>query len=87
MVDEESGVANITHVFEENGCLYSATLMLTDMTQGLNSYYRLQVVEGAFWLLIHCPKVKTICYTGASKRLCPEPLLLIQVLSDAFNWE
>ncbi|XP_070584140.1 poly [ADP-ribose] polymerase 1 [Erythrolamprus reginae] len=44
-VDPDSGLEDSAHVFEKSGKIFSATLGLVDISQGTNSYYKLQMLE------------------------------------------
>ncbi|CAI5510371.1 unnamed protein product [Closterium sp. Naga37s-1] len=44
-VHEASGLAERGHVLECQGCVWSTTLSLADLSTGANSYYILQVIE------------------------------------------
>uniref|UniRef100_A0A7S4KI53 Poly [ADP-ribose] polymerase n=1 Tax=Guillardia theta TaxID=55529 RepID=A0A7S4KI53_GUITH len=44
-VDVESGLADNSHILEVRDNVYSATLNRTDISEGLNSYYVLQIIE------------------------------------------
>ncbi|XP_033846745.1 poly [ADP-ribose] polymerase 1 isoform X1 [Periophthalmus magnuspinnatus] len=44
-VDPDSGLENSAHVLEQGGKMYSATLGLVDIVKGMNSYYKLQLLE------------------------------------------
>ncbi|EKX43046.1 hypothetical protein GUITHDRAFT_111089 [Guillardia theta CCMP2712] len=44
-VDVESGLADDSHILEVRDNIYSATLNRTDISEGLNSYYVLQIIE------------------------------------------
>ncbi|CAI7893660.1 unnamed protein product [Closterium sp. NIES-53] len=44
-VHEASGLAERGHVLECEGCVWSTTLSLADLSTGANSYYILQVIE------------------------------------------
>ncbi|KAK7907813.1 hypothetical protein WMY93_016425 [Mugilogobius chulae] len=44
-VDPDSGLENSAHVLEQSGKMYSATLGLVDIVKGMNSYYKLQLLE------------------------------------------
>eukprot|EP00960_Hanusia_phi_P057525 763590-Hanusia_phi.AAC.6 len=44
-VDVESGLGDDSHILEVKDNVYSATLNRTDISQGLNSYYVLQIIE------------------------------------------
>ncbi|XP_072171566.1 poly [ADP-ribose] polymerase 1-like [Diadema setosum] len=54
VVDPDSGLEHVAHVYKDGSQLYSATLGLVDITRGTNSYYKLQLLErdggGGYWV-------------------------------------
>lgn len=40
-----TGLADIAHVIQNKGDLYTAVLGLVDITRGTNSFYKLQALE------------------------------------------
>ncbi|KQK20109.1 poly [ADP-ribose] polymerase 1 [Brachypodium distachyon] len=44
-VHEASGLQDTCHILEDGKSIYNTTLNMSDMTQGVNSYYILQVIE------------------------------------------
>lgn len=44
-VDPDSKLDDIAHVYKKKNDLYTAVLGITDIQNGKNSYYRLQVLE------------------------------------------
>ncbi|CAG0900849.1 unnamed protein product [Darwinula stevensoni] len=45
VVDPESELEDVAHVLKKGGTLYAAVLGMVDMTQGTNSYYKLQILR------------------------------------------
>ena len=43
--ERDSGLADVAHVLEHDGAVYSAVLSMSDISTGVNSYYKLQVLE------------------------------------------
>lgn len=44
-VDPECGLENVAHVYTEGKDVYTAVLSLTDVVQGTNKFYRIQILE------------------------------------------
>ncbi|XP_038047799.1 poly [ADP-ribose] polymerase 1-like [Patiria miniata] len=52
-VDPHTGLANETHILNEDGQLFNATLGVADAITGSNTYYKIQLLEsyfGTYWL-------------------------------------
>ncbi|CAH0393176.1 unnamed protein product [Bemisia tabaci] len=54
VVDPDSGLEDVAHVYTRHGTAYTCVLGLTDITQDKNSYYKLQILEAdkskRYWL-------------------------------------
>lgn len=44
-VDPDSKIEKIAHVYQNGDDIYSVVLSLTDVAQGKNSFYKMQVLE------------------------------------------
>uniref|UniRef100_A0A1B6DFG5 Poly [ADP-ribose] polymerase n=1 Tax=Clastoptera arizonana TaxID=38151 RepID=A0A1B6DFG5_9HEMI len=44
-VDPDSGLEDVAHVYKEGNDLYSTVLGLTDISKGVNKYYKMQILE------------------------------------------
>lgn len=44
-MDPDSGMEDVTHVYNDGKALYTTVLGLTDIASGVNKYYKMQILE------------------------------------------
>ncbi|PVD25807.1 hypothetical protein C0Q70_13469 [Pomacea canaliculata] len=95
-IDPDSGLADIAHVIQNKGDLYTAVLGLVDITRGTNSFYKLQALESdkasSWWLFRSWGRVGTTIGGNKVER-CGSQAMAIEKFKELYlektgnHWE
>jgi len=96
-VDEDSGLEDVAHVLEEGKEVWMATLNITDITSGVNSYYVLQLLEsdtkGEYWVFRKWGRVGTtigsnkLTSFGRAKEAAKEDFCTVYLDKTGNDWQ